>query len=174
MKRVLGIDPGIAITGFGVVEKQGHQLVPLAFGTIRTDKALSLPERLDELYRNLTELITLYNPDAAAIEELYFSNNAKTALIVGQARGVALLTLFQAHLTIASYTPPQIKLAVCGFGGADKYQIQHMVKQLMNLDTIPKPDDAADALAVAICHWHSYKMTGLKGVLYDHSSVRHA
>lgn len=149
---ILGIDPGIADTGYGFIEhNQKGDLVCLTYGSIKTSKNDSLVERLFSLAEQLAALIDQYKPELAAIEELFFCNNAKTALVVGQARGVAMLVCRQAGLRPLSYTPLQVKQAVTTYGGADKAQVQRMVKLLLNLKETPKPDDAADALAIAIC-----------------------
>jgi crossover junction endodeoxyribonuclease RuvC len=156
--RVLGIDPGTAITGYGVVEEKEGELKVLAFGAIRTPAGQPLPTRLQAIYRGVMELAEEWEPSAAAVEELFFSSNARTAMSVGQARGVALLALANAGLSIAEYTPLAVKQAVTGYGGADKAQVQEMVRLLLELEEAPKPDDAADALAVAICHLHSARL----------------
>jgi crossover junction endodeoxyribonuclease RuvC len=156
--RVLGIDPGTAITGWGVVEGDGADLKMAAAGVITTAAGLPLSDRLQTIYQELAEIITRWQPDSAAVEELFFSKNAKTALAVGHGRGVALLALAHARLPIAEYKPLEVKQAVTGHGGADKGQIQQMVKLLLGLDDIPRPDDAADALAIAICHLHSARL----------------
>jgi crossover junction endodeoxyribonuclease RuvC len=154
--RILGIDPGIAICGFGVIEEQANgDITPVAFGVIETPKTMALPERLHELHIRLRALVEQWQPAEVAVEELFFATNAKTAITVGQARGVVLLSLFEAGLTIAEYTPLQVKQAVTGYGKADKKQIQEMVRLLLKLDTAPKPDDAADALAIALTHQQS-------------------
>lgn len=150
---VLGIDPGIAITGYGLVQthsKDDYEC--LGYGIIATKSGLSDAERLKILYFELSELINLHHPESCAVEKLFFQKNVKTALSVGQARGVAMLTLAQADLPIMEYTPNEIKQTVCGYGNATKIQVQRMVQTLLRLDDLPKPDDAADALAVAICH----------------------
>jgi crossover junction endodeoxyribonuclease RuvC len=133
----------------------------VAYGAITTPSTWLLPRRLQQIYAELAELISHYHPTDAAVEKLYFSKNVRTALSVGQARGVALLAAAQADLMIHEYTPLQIKQAVVGYGRADKNQIQQMVKMLLQLDSIPQPDDAADALAIAICHAHSARYAGL-------------
>lgn len=156
--RVIGIDPGTAITGWGVVEGQGNQLQMVAAGVITTPAKTPLPQRLQTIYHELTDLIAAWQPESSAIEELFFSKNAKTALAVGHGRGAAMLALANANLSIAEYKPLEVKQAVTGYGGADKHQMQHMVKLLLELDDIPRPDDAADALAVAICHVHSARL----------------
>ena len=154
---VLGVDPGIAITGYGLVRRTGHHLENLAFGTVRTPAGTPLPVRLLSLYRELRQLIVDYQPEAVAVEELFFCKNARTAMIVGQARGVILLAAADAGLAVAEYTPLQVKQAVVGYGRAEKRQVQEMVRILLALRELPKPDDAADALAIAICHAHSYR-----------------
>lgn len=150
--RTLGIDPGTAILGWGVVDTAAGQLALVAVGTLTTPAGMAQPERLRLLYDGLRELIARYRPDSAAIEELFFGKNVNTALSVGQARGVALLALAQAGLPVAEYKPLAVKQAVAGYGGADKKQMQEMVRLTLGLAAPPRPDDAADALAVAICH----------------------
>jgi crossover junction endodeoxyribonuclease RuvC len=159
--RVLGIDPGTATTGYGVVEEVKGDLKPLAFGVIRTPADQPLPVRLQLIYRALRELAAEWGPTAAAVEELFFSRNVRTAMSVGQARGVTLLALADIGLDVAEYTPLAIKQAVTGYGNADKAQVQEMVRLLLGLAEAPRPDDAADALAVAICHLHSARLTAL-------------
>jgi crossover junction endodeoxyribonuclease RuvC len=155
---VLGVDPGLATTGYGLVRKVEGQLQAVAYGVVKTPARRPLPARLQQLYRELSALIEQHGPDEGAVEELFFSRNVKTAMSVGQARGVALLALADAGLVVAEYTPLAVKQAVSGFGGADKRQMQTMVKMLLNLERIPRPDDAADALAVAVCHIHSIRL----------------
>ena len=159
--RVLGIDPGTAITGYAVVEEELNGLRLIAIGAINTPAKTPLPQRLQTIYSELQAIIAETQPEAAAVEQLFFSRNVTTALSVGHARGVTLLALEQAGLPIAEYTPMQIKQAVTGYGGAKKKQIQEMVRMLLNLRAIPKPDDAADAAAVAICYIHRYKLDSL-------------
>jgi len=154
---VLGIDPGTAITGYGIV-CGGAKVEPVAYGVITTPAGLALPLRLQQIYDELTALISTHHPKTAAVEELFFARNARTALSVGHARGVILLALAQAGLPIYEYTPLQVKQAITGYGLAGKEQMQQMVRLLLNLDALPQPDDAADALAVAICHAHSLSM----------------
>lgn len=158
----LGIDPGTATTGFGLVrETQQGQLEAVKYGVILTT-AGELPEkRLLNLYQQLNELILLYRPDSAAVEKLFFQRNVSTAISVGQARGVILLSLAAAGVPVTEYNPLEVKLAVAGYGGAEKTQVQQMVKALLNLADIPRPDDAADAMAIAICHLHSARMLDL-------------
>jgi crossover junction endodeoxyribonuclease RuvC len=155
---ILGIDPGIAILGYGVVKYEGNKFTPVCYDAITTDAKSTTPERLLILGRELDKIIENYKPDAFAVEELFFNKNVKTALTIGHARGVILYTACRHELDIFEYTPLQIKQAVVGYGRADKKQIQQMVKILLKLDSIPKPDDVADALAVAICHAHSSSM----------------
>ncbi len=159
--RVLGIDPGTAITGYAVVEEEGNALRLVAIGAIRTQARTPLPRRLQAIYREMEEVIAAYRPDEAAVEELFFRRNVTTALSVGHARGVVILALADAGLPVAEYTPMQVKQAVSGYGGADKHQVQEMVRRLLNLADIPRPDDAADAAAVAICHLHRARLEAL-------------
>lgn len=162
---VLGIDPGTATTGYGLVrENSDGSLVVVDYGVILTPSKLSMPERLLELHQRLGEILLLHRPQTGAVEKLFFQSNVRTALSVGQARGVALLALAQAGLEVAEYTPLQVKSAVTGYGGASKDQVQQMVRALLSLPELPTPDDAADALAVAICHLHSYRMNALKSM----------
>lgn len=158
---ILGIDPGIAILGYGIVEYKGNQFKAIEFGAIYTDAKDSMPLRLEKIYHGLEKIIDKYRPDAVAIEELFFNKNTKTALLVGHARGVAILAAAHKGIRIYEYTPLQVKQGVVGYGRADKKQIQMMTKTLLNLKTTPKPDDVADALAVAICHAHSGVFEGL-------------
>lgn len=150
--RTIGIDPGTAIMGWGIVESEQGQLQLVAAGALTTPARMAHPERLLRLYEGLRALLAEHRPDSAAIEELFFGKNVNTALSVGQARGVALLALVQAGLPIQEYKPTVVKQAIVGYGGADKRQMQEMVRVTLHLASVPKPDDAADALAVAICH----------------------
>jgi crossover junction endodeoxyribonuclease RuvC len=157
--KVIGIDPGTAITGFGLVqEEEDGSLKVIDFGAIQTPPGIAMPERLLSLYERLREILLLHRPGSGAVEKLFFQRNVTTAISVGQARGVALLALAQMNLPVSEYTPLEIKQAVVGYGGAGKQQVQQMVRALLQLDDIPRPDDAADALAVAICHLHSAGM----------------
>jgi crossover junction endodeoxyribonuclease RuvC len=158
---VLGIDPGTAITGYGFVKEVETGPALVAYGVVTTPKGLTMPERLKIIYKELTDLILLHRPASAAVEKLFFARNVTTAMTVGQARGVAILALAQANVSIGEYTPKEVKQAVAGYGGADKPQMQQMVRAILNLNEVPKPDDAADALAVAICHLHSMKLNAL-------------
>jgi len=152
---VLGIDPGYAITGYGVVAYRDNHFDCLDFGVIRTRAQDVFSARLLKINNQLEVLIATWQPDAVAVEELFFSRNTTTAIGTAQARGVAVLSGARAGLPVFEYTPMQVKLAVSGYGKADKQQVQQMVRILLNLQALPKPDDAADALAVAICHAHS-------------------
>jgi len=153
---ILGIDPGLATTGYGVVKKEGNSFKLIDYDTITTSSDRTDVDRLSQLYEELLSLIDKYNPEHIAVEELFFNKNVKTAIRVGQARGVILLAGAQQSINVAEYTPLQVKQAVVGYGRASKQQVQQMVKALLNLEKIPKPDDAADALAISICHGHSY------------------
>lgn len=153
--RILGIDPGYAILGYGIVDMKGNHFKAIEYGAVTTDAKMDMPDRLKVLYNSLMELIVRYEPDVASVEELFFNTNAKTAILVGQARGVAVLACANSGLEIAEYTPLQIKQALVGYGRAEKQQVQLMVKTLLNLKSVPKPDDTADALAAAVCHGHS-------------------
>jgi crossover junction endodeoxyribonuclease RuvC len=156
--RTLGIDPGTAIMGWGIVDEVGGALSLVDFGTITTPAGMPHAERLARIYDELRALIERYRPEAAAVEELFFGKNVNTAITVGQARGVALLALAQAGMSIQEYKPTAVKQAVAGYGGADKKQMQEMVRLTLRLDKIPRPDDAADALAIAICHAYTAPM----------------
>lgn len=156
--RILGIDPGFAIVGIGIIEYTGNKFKVIEYTKITTEAHTDFPGRLKKIFDELNEIINEYKPDAIAIEELFFNNNAKTAINVGQGRGVCLLCGAINNIPIYEYTPLQIKQAVVGYGRAVKEQVQQMVKVLLNLEKIPKPDDVADALAVAVCHAHSYRM----------------
>jgi crossover junction endodeoxyribonuclease RuvC len=152
MMRTIGIDPGTATMGWGVVDAQAGQVTLVDFGALTTPARTPLAERLQSIYRELSALIAQFKPESAAVEELFFGKNVNTALSVGHARGVALLALAQAGLAVHEYKPAMIKQALVGYGGADKRQMQEMVRLTLRLDQRPRPDDAADALAVAICH----------------------
>lgn len=152
IKTILGIDPGIADTGYGVIEKDDKGNIKcLNYGSIKTSAKLDVPNRLEIISMELNKIIKKYKPDLVAVEQLFFCNNAKTALVVGQARGVALLAIKQNNLPLIEFTPLQVKQAVSTYGKASKTQVQKMVKILLDLKNLPKPDDAADALAIAIC-----------------------
>jgi len=157
---VLGIDPGLATLGYGAVKKDGRLgFCAAAFGVVTTKATDALPLRLQQLYISVQDLITKYQPRAVAVEELFFSRNTATAMTVAQARGVILLAAQAAGISLYEYTPMQIKRAVTGYGHAEKHQVQFMVQKMLKLNEVPKPDDAADALAIALCH----HQTGLAG-----------
>ncbi|GJM75091.1 crossover junction endodeoxyribonuclease RuvC [Paenibacillus macerans] len=156
--RILGIDPGIAIVGFGFIDKQGSKLTPVQYGCIQTEAHTPEEERLLHVYEGMVQLIEKYKPDAVALEKLFFNRNVTTAMSVGQARGVLVLAAVQKGLPVAEYTPMQVKQAIVGYGKAEKRQVQEMTRMFLKLQAIPKPDDVADALAVAICHAHSYTL----------------
>lgn len=154
--RILGVDPGLARLGYGIIERgPGDSLRYVAHGCIETDADTPLPARLRRIFQQLTELCAAHRPAVMVVEELFFSRNATTAFTVGQARGVALLAGAEAGLSVMEYTPMQVKQAVTGYGRAEKRQVQEMVKLLLRLPDVPRPDDAADALAVAIAHAHA-------------------
>jgi crossover junction endodeoxyribonuclease RuvC len=160
---VLGIDPGTAITGYGLVTESDSQAALIACGAITTPSDQPPPDRLLSIYQQLRDVIAQYRPDHAAVEQLFFNKNVRTALAVGQARGVILMTLAQAGVQIFEYTPLEVKLAITGSGRADKRQMQQMVMLLLQLDKTPRPDDVADALAIAMCHLHSARIASLTG-----------
>ena len=149
---ILGIDPGVAIVGYGVVECVSGNFRCLEYGCITTPAHTLLEARLSEIYDGMTELIARHRPDCMSVEELFFNNNQKTAVDVAQARGVILLAANKARLPIYEYTPLQVKSAVVGYGRAEKQQVMYMVRQYLHMKETPKPDDAADAIAIAICH----------------------
>jgi crossover junction endodeoxyribonuclease RuvC len=149
--RVLGIDPGFARTGYGVIDDDGRKISSVGYGVIETHVGEDFSCRLKFLAQELSKILNKYKPDLVAVEELFFCKNVKTALLVGQARGVILLSIIQKNLPLLEFTPLQIKQAISSYGRADKRQVQQMVKLLLNLKEIPQPDDAADALAIAVC-----------------------
>ncbi len=152
-QRVIGLDPGTARTGYAILETEGgHMLTAVAFGVVETPPADPLPRRLLFLYQQIRELLLLHRPQSGAVEKLFFQRNVSTAIQVGQARGVILLALAEAEIPVAEYTPNEIKQSVSSYGSANKRQMQEMVRLLLGLETIPQPDDAADALAIAITH----------------------
>ena len=160
----LGIDPGTAICGFGLVAEEKGALHMVAYGAITTQAGEPPAERLRLVYHGLRDIIGQYHPADVAVEELFFNKNVRTALQVGQARGVAMLAAAEADLEVAEYTPLQVKQALVGYGRAEKSQVQEMVRVMLGMDRIPEPDDAADALAVAICHIHSRQVARRLGV----------
>lgn len=154
---ILGIDPGIGRTGWAVIEVRSQKSVVRNFGCITTSSKMETPKRLSHIYGSITRIIEEHKPEALAIEELFFNTNAKTAFVVGQARGVVLLCGAQKNLPISVYTPLQVKIAVTGYGRAEKGQVGKMVKTILGMKSIPKPDDVCDALAIALTHAFSYK-----------------
>jgi crossover junction endodeoxyribonuclease RuvC len=157
----MGIDPGFAITGYGIVKYIGNRFSMIDYGVIQTKAGIIFSQRLVTLYLKLEELIKKYSPQAIVVEELFFNKNIKTAITASHGRGVALLAAASSGADVYEYTPLQIKQAVAGYGRASKSQVQQMVKMLLNLPGIPRPDDAADALAAAICHAHSFRMNNV-------------
>ncbi|MBO5008231.1 MAG: crossover junction endodeoxyribonuclease RuvC [Clostridia bacterium] len=153
---ILGIDPGYAIVGVGVIEFNGNKFRTLDYFAITTEAHTPFEERLKIIYEGVNDVIERYKPDFMAIEELFFNDNAKTAIAVGQARGVIVLSAVNHGVEIFEYTPLQVKQAVVGYGRAEKSQVQQMTRALLALSSVPKPDDVADALAIAVCHAHSY------------------
>jgi crossover junction endodeoxyribonuclease RuvC len=160
--RILGIDPGTATTGWAIIEENDGQTKAVAYGHISTAKENSPENRLCEICDDLAAIIKKYRPVEAAIEELFFFKNQKTVISVAQARGAVILTLRQNNVRIASYTPLQVKQALTGYGRAEKKQVQLMTKSIMNLAELPRPDDTADAIAIALCHLNSRKINSLK------------
>lgn len=159
---VVGIDPGTATTGYGFIRETSQgELEAVDFGVILTRAGQPAEHRLQEVYRKIKELLFLHQPESGAVEKLFFQKNVTSAIAVGQARGVILLALAEAGLAVSEYTPLEVKQAIVGYGRADKNQIQQMVRALLNLPDIPRPDDAADALAVAICHLHTSRFAKL-------------
>jgi crossover junction endodeoxyribonuclease RuvC len=155
--KILGIDPGTATTGFGVIEKRAGKLTSIDYGVISTKKSLPMHLRLNIIFQDLTELIKNHKPEVIAVEKLFFVKNITTGISVGQARGVVLLAAAQADLELIEFTPLQVKMSVTGYGQASKRQVQEMVAKILQLKTLPHPDDAADALAIAICAASSTK-----------------
>lgn len=152
--RILGIDPGYAIVGFGVLDYAGANFAPLEYGAILTEANTDFGQRLRSIYEDITFILERFEPDCMSIEKLFFYTNKTTAIDVAQARGVVLLAAAQKKLPVFEYTPPQVKQAVVGYGKAEKRQVMDMTRRILHLAQIPKPDDAADALALAICHAH--------------------
>jgi len=154
---VLGIDPGTAMTGYGLVERTGSRLRAIDYGCLETPSTMELPQRLLLIQQGIADLIETHRPDLVAVERLFFNKNVQTAFAVGQARGVALLTAAQFGLAVHEYGPHEVKMAVTGYGRAEKAQVQRMVQTVLGLAVLPRPDDAADALAIAICLAHAYR-----------------
>lgn len=159
--RILGLDPGTATTGYGLIDAIDGRLTVVGYGAITTPPEDNPAVRLQSIYQQLNTLLDDYAPQTAAVEQVFFGRNITTAIAVGQARGVMLLALANASLSVSEYSPPQVKEAVTGYGKADKAQVQMMVRQLLDLTETPKPDDAADALAVAITHFNHYQFQSL-------------
>lgn len=159
--RILGIDPGLAIVGYGVVDKEGNSYKTIYYDAITTQAHTPIENRIKIIYDEMNLIIEKYKPEVISIEELFFNNNAKTALAVGQARGVVLLSAVEHNIPIYEYTPLQVKQALTGYGRASKMQIQQMMKSMLGLSEIPKPDDVADALAIAICHGNSVRFNSI-------------
>ncbi|MCP5094694.1 MAG: crossover junction endodeoxyribonuclease RuvC [Chloroflexi bacterium] len=159
--RILGLDPGTATTGYGIIDAIDGELVPVTYGVIKTTPRMEMPQRLQVIEQKLKQLLAEYKPDTAGIEEVFFGRNVTTAITVGQARGVLMLTLANANIPIGEYSPPKIKDAVTGYGKADKNQVQMMVRNLLDLEETPRPDDAADGLAIAITHYHYQRFESL-------------
>ena len=152
---ILGIDPGLAIVGWGVIEYKGNKFSTIAYGSIQTPSTMKTEDRLVEIFRSLNELIEKYRPDCMAVEELFWNTNQTTGIRVSEARGVILLCAARREIPIYEYTPLQVKQAVVGYGRAEKKQVISMVTMILKLEKPPKPDDTADALAIAVCHAHS-------------------
>ena len=157
--RILGIDPGFAITGYSIIDYVGNKFSLITSGAVTTDAGVSFPLRLEKLYKDLDQIIKEYKPDAMSVEELFFNNNAKTAINVAQARGVILVVARVNGIATYEYTPLQIKQAVTGYGRADKMQVQRMVKMILNTEKLPKLDDITDSMAIGICHAHSARFS---------------
>ena len=153
--RILGIDPGYGITGFGIVDAQRNQFQLLQYGAITTPPGTDFPVRLQMIYNDMTQLLQMAKPDAVAIEELFFGQNVTTGIGVAQSRGVILLAVAQAGVPVYQYKPMQVKQSVVGYGNATKHQVQDMTRRILRLEKMPKPDDAADAIAIALCHARS-------------------
>lgn len=153
--RILGIDPGYAIIGFGIVDYQGMDFRPVEYGSILTGAEMPFGDRLRQIYDDMSFLLDRYKPQVMSVEKLYFNTNKTTGIKVAEARGVILLTCAQRGIPVCEYTPLQVKSAVVGYGKAEKHQVMEMTKRILHLDEVPRPDDTADALALAICHGHS-------------------
>ena len=153
--RIIGIDPGYAIVGYGLVDYAGNHFRTVDYGAVTTEAGLAFERRLESVYDGLAAVLEQYKPDAMAVEKLFFTTNQKTAIDVAQARGVIQLCAIKHSVELFEYTPLQVKQSVTGYGKADKNQVQQMTKMLLGLESVPKPDDTADALAIAICHAHT-------------------
>lgn len=152
---ILGIDPGYAIVGYGIVKYEGNKFTPIQYGAVTTPAGMPFNQRLDKIFNDLTDILDKYNVDVMSIEKLFFNTNTTTAIDVAQARGVIVLSAVRHGVEVFEYTPLQVKQAVTGYGRAEKKQIQEMTRIMLGLQSVPKPDDTADALALAICHGHS-------------------
>ena len=159
--RVLGIDPGTGRTGYGIIDEIDGEFEVVCYGCITTETGVPIESRLHEIAHDIEHLLEKYEPDTAAVEEIFFSKNTTTAIAVAQARGVIIQKITEKEIPVTSYNPMRIKVSVCSDGKAKKFQIQKMVQMLLNLDTVPTPDDAADALAIAICHHNTTRKTSL-------------
>ncbi len=157
--RILGIDPGFAITGYSVIDYEGNKFKLITSGAIETKAGVSFPIRLKKIYDDIKMLVTEYKPDAISVEELFFNNNIKTGINVAQARGIVLLVGCQEQIPTYEYTPLQVKQAVVGYGRAEKKQVQKMVQSILKVEKVPKLDDITDSMAIAICHAHSAKFS---------------
>ena len=155
--RIQGIDPGYAIVGFGVLDYDGSRFTPIEYGAVLTEAGTPFPDRLKAIHEDIEFIFNKFKPDCMAVERLYFTTNQKTAIDVAQARGITVLSAATRNIPVSEYTPLQVKLSVTGYGKAEKRQVMEMTRQLLSLAQIPKPDDAADALAIAICHGHSVR-----------------
>jgi crossover junction endodeoxyribonuclease RuvC len=155
--RILGIDPGLGITGYGIIDQNQQKLDVVTFGGITKSPEASFTENLLAIYRNIHQIIMAYQPDGCAIENIFYHQNKKTAIVMGHVRGVAMVAAAAQGLPVHEYSPREVKLSIVGMGGASKSQVQAMVKTILNMSEIPQPEDAADALAVAICHYHRLK-----------------
>jgi crossover junction endodeoxyribonuclease RuvC len=169
---ILGLDPGTASTGYGVVSARGNRLSALGYGVIETPSALALEKRLDLIFTQLNDVLEHHHPDSTAVESLFFNTNVSTALAVGHARGVAMLACSRASCSVFEYTPQQVKMAVAGYGKASKEQVMDMVRVLLGLAQTPRPDHAADALAVAICHANTLGIRERVAATVDRSELR--
>jgi crossover junction endodeoxyribonuclease RuvC len=161
--RIIGLDPGTATTGYGIIDTEGGRFQMVVFGVFSTPAQDSTPSRLQSIFNQLNEVLATYRPESAAVEQVFFGRNITTAISVGQARGVMLLALANAGIPVSEYSPPKVKEAVTGYGKAEKAQVQMMVRHLLDLEEAPRPDDAADALAVAITHSQYLRFHTLTG-----------
>lgn len=160
--RILGIDPGYAIVGFGIVDYDGRKFTPVEYGAVLTEAHTPFSQRLKDIHTDIEFIFDKYKPHCMAIEKLFFTTNQKTGIDVAQSRGVTVLSAAKRNIPVSEYTPLQVKSAVVGYGKAEKQQVMEMTKNLLGLADIPRPDDAADALAIAICHGHTIRWTDLR------------